>query len=289
MYYSKSTETLINMVREWFKVNGLNHAIVGYSGGIDSATTAALLHHAGIRTTIVQVCLRGQSLSSTYIAMDFCGDMNALNNNYMHWEYIQMPDVTQWLNNAGKEAALPILRNAFFYGVAAQRRSEGFRPVVVGTVNFDEGGYVGFWGKASDGAQDYYPISHLHKSEVYTLAKELGVPEEIIEAVPSGDLQWSGDLNDYKMIGATYDQIEAIAKAAINVKSDHDISELKALIESVDDVKTFTQIIMTNTHKYDLPFPGVHPFKKKLESFRNYYYPWIISAAIEVSKALRKN
>ena len=53
-----------------------------------------------------------------------------------------------------------------------------------GTTNRDEGAYLGFFGKASDGMVDLQPISDLHKSEVRALATRLGVPAEIVEAAP---------------------------------------------------------------------------------------------------------
>lgn len=286
--YSKATKELLDQVKAWFDRNGLNEAIVGYSGGIDSATTAAVLHHAGIPTTVFQTCFKGQKLSSPMIAMDFVAAMHEAHDHedyMMRWDYLEMEN-PRYLNEAGKEAALPIIRNAYFYGIAAERRCHGLKPAVVGTVNFDEAAYLGFWGKASDAAQDYYPISHLHKSEVYALAKELGVPQEIIDAVPSGDLQWSGDLNDYKMIGATYPQIEKVAEEAMQVArfgNNGDLTNLIKAIESVDDPESFIlHNIQRNRHKYVNPFPGVHAFDK-LEVFRQYAYRNIIDAVLQVA------
>jgi len=284
--YSASTERLLNHVKRWFETSGLNEAIVGYSGGIDSATTAAVLHHAGIPTTVFQTCFKGQKLSSPMIAMDFVAAMHEAHDHedyMMRWDYLEMEN-PRYLNEAGKEAALPIIRNAYFYGIAAERHCHGLKPVVVGTVNFDEAAYLGFWGKASDAAQDYYPISHLHKSEVYALAKELGVPQEIIDAVPSGDLQWSGDLNDYKMIGATYPQIEKVAYEASNVSdTTDDRTNLINAIKNVDDPTTFVvNNIHRNRHKYNLPFPGQHAYPR-LEGFRKYAYSKIIGAISQIN------
>jgi NAD+ synthetase len=295
--YSKATADLLKDVRMWFLDNGLDYAIVGYSGGIDSATTAAVLHHAGINTTVFQTCFKGQKLSSPMIAMYFVAALNDFHDSGSYvtrWDYLEM-ELPRYLSDEGKEAALPIIRNAYFYGIAAEHRCNGFNPVVVGTANFDEAAYLGFWGKASDAAQDFYPISHLHKSEVYALAKELGVPQEIIDAVPSGDLQWSGELNDHKMIGATYPQIERVANEAIKVGSNGDLTKLINAILSVDDPETFVMDnIRRNRHKYVLPFPGIHVYGR-LEQFRKYAYRNIINAVCEVEDlvkgmpAFRKN
>jgi NAD+ synthase len=58
--------------------------------------------------------------------------------------------------------------------------------VVAGTPNrleYDQGFFV----KLGDGAADVKPIAHLYKSQVYTLAEYLGVPEEIRSRPPTTD------------------------------------------------------------------------------------------------------
>jgi len=57
---------------------------------------------------------------------------------------------------------------------------------VIGTPNrleYDQGFFV----KNGDGAADVKPIAHLYKSQVYALARHLGLPERICAAVPTTD------------------------------------------------------------------------------------------------------
>ena len=57
---------------------------------------------------------------------------------------------------------------------------------VVGTPNrleYDQGFFV----KAGDGAADLKPIAHLYKTQVYAMADELGLPQEICAAQPTTD------------------------------------------------------------------------------------------------------
>jgi NAD+ synthase len=57
---------------------------------------------------------------------------------------------------------------------------------VLGTPNrleFDQGFFV----KGGDGLADLKPIAHLYKSEVYELARHLGVPAEITSRPPTTD------------------------------------------------------------------------------------------------------
>ncbi len=57
---------------------------------------------------------------------------------------------------------------------------------VVGTPNrleFDQGFFV----KNGDGSADVKPIAHLYKTQVYSLARHLGLPSEICSAAPTTD------------------------------------------------------------------------------------------------------
>ena len=274
-------EYLIDDVKHWFEQRNLDTAVVGFSGGIDSATTVALLDAAGIRTHIVLANAPGQRRESSY---DPTYMVDQYKNVYCHILSFNMPTYgndffgESSMIDAAKEAALPILRNACFYAVAAEVREHGYKPVVVGTANFDEAAYLGFWGKASDAAQDLYPISHLHKSEVYELAAYLKVPKSIIHATPSGDLLWSGTQNDYLMIGATYDQIESLVKYVDQPKWRSMNGIMEFIENNVDDPKLFVKNIIKNAFKYQLPFPGFH-VDKRLEYFRNNFYNAILVAA----------
>ena len=57
---------------------------------------------------------------------------------------------------------------------------------VAGTPNFLEFDQ-GFFVKQGDGAADFKPIAHLYKTQVFALAKHLGVPEEIRSRLPTTD------------------------------------------------------------------------------------------------------
>lgn len=76
----------------------------------------------------------------------------------------------------------------------------------MGTGNKDEDGYLAYFCKAGDGVVDVQLIADLHKSEVFRVGKELGVPSSILDAAPSADL-WDGQTDEDEM-GFTYDFIE---------------------------------------------------------------------------------
>jgi NAD+ synthase len=79
--------------------------------------------------------------------------------------------------------------------------------LVVGTGNKVEDFGVGFFTKYGDGGVDLSPIADLTKSQVWQLAKEVGVLEEIIKAKPTDGL-WGEDRTDEEQLGASYPELE---------------------------------------------------------------------------------
>ncbi len=99
---------------------------------------------------------------------------------------------------------------------------------------------LGYYTKWGDGAGDLAPITDLHKREVFEMARELGIPEKVIEtAIPSADL-WEGQ-TDEDELGFTYAQVEDYLEGK-NIPE-----ESKSKIESM---------IKRNQHKKD----GVYRF-----------------------------
>jgi NH3-dependent NAD+ synthetase len=121
----------------------------------------------------------------------------------------------------------------------------------------------------------------LHKSEVEFLARYLEVPDEIINAVPSGDLLFQ-NTNDLKMTGAKYADIEAISRAMEESKSPTIVFEL---IRSVSDPKIFCQQIRQNNFKYKLSFNGFH-LSNRLEDFRQIHYGKLLEIFQRVEESI---
>lgn len=103
---------------------------------------------------------------------------------------VQAPDGTQ------QEARLPL--REYLQIVAATNHKQRVRKTieyyhadrlnyaVIGTPNrleYDQGFFV----KNGDGAADLKPIAHLYKTQVYALARHLGLPDEICTAEPTTD------------------------------------------------------------------------------------------------------
>jgi len=90
---------------------------------------------------------------------------------------------------------------------------------VAGTGNKVEDFGVGFYTKYGDGGVDLSPIADLMKSEVYALAREMEVVDEIVQAAPTDGL-FGDSRSDEEQIGASYDELEWAMKQAEKGKTE---------------------------------------------------------------------
>jgi len=216
-YLQKKTTALFS----FFEKSGINAVVIGLSGGVDSALVAALMTHVAalpssslqrVSAVIAPIFGAGtsQQAEATTRALAQCGLLLAQSARFE----FQVCDLSESYRallaahpfreaNAWAEGQMAsVLRTPLFYYQVAILQQQGYRSLLLGTTNRDEGAYIGFFGKASDAMVDLQPIADLHKSEVLHVAKYLNVLPEILQATPRGDV-WD-DRNDEQMIGASY-------------------------------------------------------------------------------------
>jgi NAD+ synthase len=126
-----------------------------------------------------------------------------------------------------------------YYHAAANNR------LVLGTGNKVEDFGVGFYTKYGDGGVDISPIADLTKTEVYAIASELGISQEIIAAPPTDGL-WGDDRTDEDQLGASYPELEWAMEYG------GDASVLTGREKEV--FKIYTRMNRANKHKMD-PIP----------------------------------
>lgn len=254
-YVSAKIEALNN----FFNVEKLDSCVVGISGGVDSALVIKLLYEAsklpnspikkiiGLIMPINCLGTSGQDLA-TNKAIEYCKesgyDYNLLDLSEAikpYLEGMQHYRPSNW--SIGQLAS--IVRTPALYFQAAILQQCGYRSIVVGTTNRDEGSYIGFFGKASDAMVDLQPIADLHKTEIYQLAEYYNIPEYITGDKPKGDV-WDGKC-DEEMIGAPYEflQIFLLAKnLGIDLYKLEDFKEYEEWFINIE------KIHKTNLHKY---------------------------------------
>lgn len=139
------------------------------------------------------------------------------------------------------------IRSALLYYEAQKR---GY--LVVGTDDRSEH-MIGYFTKYGDGACDILPIVELYKTQVWDLARHLGVPKHIIDKEPSPHL-WK-DHSISAELGMNYNDIDAVlsemAQAGVDAGDAHPMS--KKLGIPADHVERVINLHRTSEHKRHVP------------------------------------
>ncbi len=196
---------LETFIREEITRTGFSRAVVGVSGGIDSATTVTLCARAlGPENVLaVRMPYRTSSPSSLEDAQAVI-DMLGVRHETVDITPMVEPffEVTPDMDKKRRGNVMARERMIVLYD-----RSAAFGGLVVGTGNKTELllGYTTLFG---DSACAINPLGDLYKCQVRQLATYLGVPKRIIEKPPSADL-WVGQ-TDEDELGFTYDEADQI-------------------------------------------------------------------------------
>ncbi len=83
---------------------------------------------------------------------------------------------------------------------------------VIGTPNLLEF-QLGFFVRGGDGLADVKPISHLYKTQVYALAREIGVPADVLAQVPSTDTYSLPQTQEEFYFALPYDKMDLMLYA----------------------------------------------------------------------------
>lgn len=202
----KITRFLVSWIKEKFGTAGARGAVLGISGGIDSAVLAALLAKALGPDKVIGVIMPCHSMQ---VDEDYARLLTkAINIRTMKVDLSSSYDtLKKEIENSlpglgGLSAAniKPRLRMTTLYAIAQQH---GY--LVCGGSNKDEITF-GYFTKYGDSGVDLMPIADLLKGEVRAVAERLGVPREIIDRPPTAAL-WEGQTDEAEM-GLTYEELD---------------------------------------------------------------------------------
>jgi NAD+ synthase len=187
---------------------GADGAVLGLSGGIDSTTVAHLAAEAlgsgGVRGLVMP---SGVNPEADQTDAERVAD--ALDIEY---DVIDIaPVVDAFVDAAPPGAAddrmalgnVRVRTRAVLNYVVANAENR----LVLGTGNRSEAA-TGYFTKYGDQAVDCNPIGNLYKCQVRQLARQLGVPEDLVTRTPSAGM-WEGQTDEGEM-GLGYDELDAI-------------------------------------------------------------------------------
>ncbi len=212
MHTKEVVDFIVNWLKEYAENSKMDGFIVGISGGIDSAVTSTLCAKTGFPTFCIEMPIhqaenqvsRGkehiEQLKERYSKVSSkVFDLTAVFEKFKDQDTASDKNPLLHLSLANTRARLRMTTLYYYAGLK--------RYLVAGTGNKVEDFGVGFYTKYGDGGVDLSPIADLLKSEVYKIAKELGVPESIQNAAPTDGL-FGDNRTDEDQIGANYDELE---------------------------------------------------------------------------------
>lgn len=196
---------LTDFIRTEIRRAGFSRAVVGLSGGIDSALSCALAAEALGADNVLALRMpyktsSPESLAHAQLVIDKFGVQH------------KTIDITPMADAfIAADPSMPRLRRGNIMSrcrmILLYDQSAAFNGLVVGTGNKTEIllGYSTLFG---DSACALNPLGDLYKTQVRQLTRAIGIPQVIIDKAPSADL-WQGQTDEAEL-GFTYAEADAL-------------------------------------------------------------------------------
>lgn len=196
-------------IRQKVKEAKAKGVVVGISGGIDSACVAVLSKKA-LGKNVLGLILPCESNPqdekfARLLARKFNIKLKKVSLDSVYKRFRSILPASKKLCSANIKARLRMIVLYYF--------ANKMNYLVTGSGNKSEL-TVGYFTKYGDGGVDILPLGGLLKTQVRKLAKELGIPQEIIDRVPTAGL-WQGQSDESEM-GITYENLD---KAILAIES----------------------------------------------------------------------
>lgn len=242
----ETADGLVDFVRVSLESAGCRRAVIGLSGGLDSAVVAKITSDAigGENVTCIFMPLvlsQSRDRADAKAVAELCGAV-----------YREIPIggiVDSFIEGAGDGS--PVDRG----NIAARARmtvlydrARKDNALVVGTSNLSER-MMGYFTKHGDGACDIAPIANLFKTQIKEVAEIVGIPKDLIDKAPSAGF-WEGQ-TDEDELGMTYDSLDIILCGIGSGLSDEEICCMTEFEE--DAVALIRRRVDSNAHKRELP------------------------------------
>ncbi len=240
---------IVDWLKDYADESKTKGFVIGVSGGIDSAVTSTLAAETGLPLVCLELPIHQDEnqadRAKTHISwlkkkysnvLSIETDLTAVFDTFSNAVVSSENEETNFLSLANARARLR-MTTLYYY---AQTNNY----LVLGTGNKVEDFGVGFYTKYGDGGVDLSPIADLLKSEVYQLAQQLNVIQDIIAAPPTDGL-WGDERTDEDQIGATYPELEWAME--LSEKANIDFTSFTTRQQKIFEI--YTRLNTINQHK----------------------------------------
>ena len=235
-------QLLVRFLRNEAGKFGFQRALVGLSGGVDSAVSAALCARAfGPKNVLgLRLPYKTSNSSSETDALAVVAalgiETRKIDISAMVDGYVLQQDVADRVRRGNVMARA---RMCVLYDVSAE-----WRALVIGTSNKSEI-LLGYSTQFGDAASALNPLGDLYKHQVFQLAKHLDLPKSVVEKAPSADL-FAGQTDEAEL-GFTYAEVDRLLVRMV----DERYSEDELIREGFDRafIRKVAQRIVQNQYK----------------------------------------
>jgi NAD+ synthase len=232
-------QQIADWLAERLALAGADGFVFGLSGGVDSATTAALAVRAVGAESVLGAILpcHSQPLDA-HLAQSVADsfDMPTVVVNLDDAFDALIENVPPTEHRLAAANIKPRLRMIVLYYLA-----QANDYLVLGSGNRTEL-MVGYFTKYGDGGADLLPLGDFYKTEVWELARKLGVPREVVERPPSAGL-WPGQTDEAEL-GITYRELDRVLEAIASGDTE-DVT--------TSSLKRVETMIASSAHKRAMP------------------------------------
>ncbi len=198
-------ETLVDFIRNELSRAGFSRAVVGVSGGVDSALTCFLSAEALGPENVLAIFMPYETTSAD--SRDHAAlvtEATGAREQTVDITTMATPVFDRFpeMDKIRRGNVMARMRMIVLYD-----QSAAFNGLVIGTGNKTESllGYTTLYG---DSACAINPLGDLYKTQILQLARAVGVPEPIVNKPPSADL-WDGQADEDEL-GFTYDEVDRL-------------------------------------------------------------------------------
>ena len=249
---------LIDDVADYFDYHGIQDVVLGVSGGVDSALALAVLvevqkrQHLNIHAEVILFDVYNGIFDPSHVrTMRAAYPSVNWHTCHMNDAFYEMAKVMNRDFPRADKSRCGFSRDATANITYAMRyqvlfaRAQQVGGITIGTTNRDELEYAGWFGKNSDMVTDMQFLWRLPKCLVLDFARELQVPDAIINRVPVGDL--IDRSSDEQNFGCTYDELRWYTDIGRTHRVNRVGEHTEFMLQKFDKLE---ELHRKNSHKY---------------------------------------